>query len=135
MTWAADERGVVEMPNDRRVRGRRFGSPASTEPDFGLYLLWREPTPTWPYVWVKWPDFGVPSNGEAAHRAIHKAWSRSPMQRVEVSCGGGRGRTGTTLAAMAMLDGLERDAAVEWVRTRYDQHAVETPWQRAWLKC
>ncbi len=61
------------------------------------------------------------------------AWSRAAVERVEVGCVGGRGRTGTMLAALAMMDGLDREEAISWVRERYDIHAVETPWQRWWL--
>lgn len=68
---------------------------------------------------------GLPSSGYG--------WPRG-SERVEVACGGGRGRTGTVLAAMAMLDGLDADAAIVWVRRGYDARAVETPWQRQWLR-
>ncbi|MFD0818813.1 protein phosphatase, partial [Micromonospora zhanjiangensis] len=54
--------------------------------------------------------------------------------RVEVACGGGVGRTGTALAALAVLDGLDPDAAVAWVRAGYRRRAVETVWQRRWLR-
>jgi protein-tyrosine phosphatase len=55
-------------------------------------------------------------------------------ERVEVTCRGGVGRTGTALAALAVLDGLPPDDAVRRVRTRYHPRAVETPWQRWWLR-
>lgn len=45
-----------------------------------------------------------------------------------------RGRTGTVLAGMVMLDGLDADAAIAWVRRGYDAQAVEAPWQRQWLR-
>jgi hypothetical protein len=35
---------------------------------------------------------------------------------------------------MAMLDGLGPSEAIAWVRERYHPRAVETPWQRRWLK-
>jgi protein-tyrosine phosphatase len=44
------------------------------------------------------------------------------------------GRTGTVLAACAVLDGLAPDDAVRFVRHRYHRRAVETPWQRAFLR-
>ena len=53
---------------------------------------------------------------------------------MEVACRGGVGRTGTALAALAVLDGLPADEAVRWVRERYHPRAVETPWQRRWLR-
>jgi hypothetical protein len=49
-------------------------------------------------------------------------------------CRGGVGRTGTALAALAVLDGLSPSEAVGWVRQRYHPMAVETPWQRWWLR-
>jgi len=33
-------------------------------------------------------------------------WRRAETERVEVACTGGRGRTGTALACMAVLDGV-----------------------------
>lgn len=54
-------------------------------------------------------------------------------ERVEIACGGGRGRTGTALAALAVLDGVPAEEAVEFVRRHYDRHAVETPWQRRYV--
>ena len=133
MRWTAGDRGVLELPSGRLVRGRRFGTLAEPEAEFGLCLLWSRPETRWPSRWVRWPDFGLPLDEADARDAIAEALRRSGEERVEVSCGGGRGRTGTALAAMAMLDGLERDAAIAWVRGRYDRRAVETPWQRAWL--
>jgi protein-tyrosine phosphatase len=55
-------------------------------------------------------------------------------ERVEVGCRGGIGRTGTALAALSILDGLDPRAAVTWVRRVYHPRAVETPWQRWWLR-
>jgi protein-tyrosine phosphatase len=54
--------------------------------------------------------------------------------RVEVACAGGRGRTGTALACIAQLGGVPADEAVAWVRGRYDRRAVETPWQRRYVR-
>jgi hypothetical protein len=38
------------------------------------------------------------------------------------------------LAALAVLDGLPPGEAVRWVRREYHPRAVETPWQRWWLR-
>jgi protein-tyrosine phosphatase len=114
------------------VRGRRLADPASPA-DFAL-VLGSGPAPAWPSRRVRWPDLWLPSDpGDAldglgeAHRRAHAG------QRVEVACRGGVGRTGTALAALAVLDGLAPDQAVGWVRGRYHRRAVETPWQRRWL--
>jgi len=50
-----------------------------------------------------------------------------------VACGGGRGRTGTALACLAILDGVLAADAVEYVRQHYHPRAVETPWQRRFV--
>ncbi len=51
----------------------------------------------------------------------------------EIACAGGRGRTGTALACLAILDGVPAPRAVEYVREHYHRRAVETPWQRRFV--
>ncbi len=46
----------------------------------------------------------------------------------------GRGRTGTVLACLAVLDGVAADDAVDHVRRGYHPRAVETPWQRRYVR-
>ncbi|MCE1178277.1 MAG: hypothetical protein LWW86_04505 [Micrococcales bacterium] len=94
----------------------------------------RAPATTWPQRHVRWPDFGLPLRRSHAWAAFAEAHWRSATQRVEIACAGGVGRTGTALAALAMLDGLGPDEAITWVRERYHAGAVETPWQRWWLR-
>ncbi len=65
--------------------------------------------------------------------ALTEAWQRAATQRVEIACTGGRGRTGTALACLAILDGVPSAAAVAFVRAHYDRHAVETPGQRRYV--
>ena len=65
--------------------------------------------------------------------ALTEAWQRATIERVEIGCTGGRGRTGTALACLAVLDGIPSAAAVAFVRERYDRHAVETPGQRRYV--
>jgi hypothetical protein len=130
MTW--DGPGVVALPGGARVRGRRLGDSA-TPADFAL-LLADGPVPAWGYERIRWPDFWVPLDHEAALAALRGAHQRAYAgDRVEVACRGGVGRTGTALAALARLDGLAPAAAVDWVRAVYHRRAVETPWQRWWL--
>jgi len=105
---------------------------ANPNRDFGLYLddAWR---PTWDAVLIDWPDFGLPKEPHAAARAIQAAFLRAKAgERLEVGCLGGKGRTGTTLACMAILAGVEPLHAVEWVRAAYRPDAVEGPEQEAW---
>ena len=83
----------------------------------------------------RWPDFGVPADHDDALSALQEALGRARGgERVEVACRGGIGRTGTALAALAILDGLTPPEALAWVRDAYHHRAVETPWQRRWLR-
>jgi hypothetical protein len=129
--WA-DGRGVVALPGGAQVRGRRLRDPASTA-DFALALA-RGAAPPWPHRRIRWPDFWVPTDTDDALDALREAHRRAlDGERVEVACRGGVGRTGTALAALAVLDGLSPEEALTWVRAGYHPRAVETPWQRRWL--
>ena len=131
-----DGAGVVELPDGRRVRGRgmRRPLPPGPRPTYGVYLAGRAPAPVaWEHTWVRWPDFRGPSDPSAALDALRVAFERAADERVEVACGGGVGRTGTALAAIAVLAGVPPHDAVDWVRARYHRRAVETPWQRRWV--
>jgi hypothetical protein len=128
-----DGTGVFDLPGGARVRGRRLDAPASPA-DFALVLA-GGPLPPWPSRRLRWPDFWVPLDRADALDALGGAHRRaSAGERVEVACHGGVGRTGTALAALAVLDGLPADDAVRWVRARYHPRAVEAPWQRRWLR-
>ena len=83
---------------------------------------------------MRWLDFWVPSSRPDALAALTEAWARAADDRVEIACGGGVGRTGTGLALLAVLDGVEADKAVAFVRDRYSPRAVEVPWQRAFVE-
>lgn len=128
-----DESGVVSLPSGLRVRGRSVFQPAGPA-DFALVLA-SGPRPPWPHRVVRWPDFGLPLDTRDALDALHDAFRRSRTgERVEVACRGGIGRTGTALAGLAILDGLDRRGAIAWVRATYHPRSVETPWQGRWLR-
>jgi len=126
----------IELPGGARVRGRSLRTPGHPV-DFTLALADR-PLPRWPGATVRrvrWPDFWVPLDTADAVDALADTLRRARAgQRVEVACTGGRGRTGTALAALAIMDGVPRPEAVSWVRRRYHPKAVELPWQRWWLR-
>ncbi len=127
--WDDGAPGVVVLPSGRRVRGRGLRSPvpAGPLPSFGVYLLGRQPPdPGWESRWVRWPDFRLPADPDALRGALAEAWERSALERVEVACGGGTGRTGTALACLAVLDGVPAAEAVAFVRRAYRARAVET---------
>ncbi|WP_166463065.1 GNAT family N-acetyltransferase [Amycolatopsis acidicola] len=134
--WSPGAPGVLRLPSGRLVRGRglRRPLPKGPRPEFALYLLKREPPPVeWESRWVRWPDFGLPSDRAAASDAFREALSRAETQRVEIACLGGRGRTGTALACLTVLDGVPGAEAVRYVRERYAARAVETVWQRRFV--
>jgi protein-tyrosine phosphatase len=124
---------VVRLPGGALVRGRRLTDPVSPA-DFALVLA-DGPAPVWAHRHLRWPDFWVPRDRADALDALREVRRRAAAgERVEVACRGGVGRTGTALAALAVLDGLAPRDAVEWVRREYHPRAVETPWQRRWLR-
>ncbi len=126
----------MTLPTGRRVRGRalRRGTPEGPAPTFGLYLLGRvPPTVAWEARWLKWADFGLPADRDDADDALRHTWHRLDSDRVEIACGGGRGRTGTALACLVVLDAGRAVDAVAYVRDHYDSDAVETPWQRRYV--
>jgi hypothetical protein len=134
--WEPGTAGVLRLPSGRLVRGRGLRRPlhAGPRPGFALYLLGRKPPPVpWEARWVRWPDFGLPSDPPAAVSVLREAWERSGGERVEIACVGGLGRTGTALACLAVLDGLPGVQAVAYVRRHYAPRAVETPWQRRFV--
>lgn len=125
----------MQLPSGRTLRGsslrrRLQGDPAHLT----LVLASRPPAP--PHsgtAWVAWPDFGVPLDRARADRLFREAWARSDRERVAIACRGGKGRTGTALACIAVLDGMPPAAAVSLVRRTYDCRAIETPWQKRYV--
>ncbi|MCX5263408.1 protein phosphatase [Streptomyces sp. NBC_00199] len=136
--WSEDAPGVLALPSGRLVRGRglrRPLDPSAPAPAYGLYLLGRRPPAApWESRWVRWPDFRLPADRGDARTALTEAWRRAADERVEIACFGGRGRTGTALACLAVLDGVPPTEAVAFVRRHYDRHAAETPWQRRYVR-
>jgi protein-tyrosine phosphatase len=134
--WGPTAAGVLRFPSGRLVRGRalRRPVPAGPTPTYGVYLLGKQPVEVpWEVRWLRWPDFWLPTDRTYARTILNEAWARADAERVEIACGGGRGRTGTALACLAVLDGVPADQAVHFVRQHYDTHAVETPWQRRYV--
>lgn len=134
--WDPGSQGVLTLPSGRLVLGRSLRGPLpdGPPPEFAVYLLGRPPAPTdWDSRWVRWRDFGLPSDRDDLRAALYEAWLRAGRQRVEIACTGGRGRTGTALACLAVLDGVPADEAVAFVREHYRRRAVELPWQRRFV--
>lgn len=135
--WDPAAVGVLRLPSGRLVRGRglRRPLPDGPVPAYAVYLLGKEPPEVpWEARWLRWPDFRLPADRAEAAEVFRDAWERAAAERVEFACGGGRGRTGTALACLAVLDGVPPEEAVAYVRRHYDRHAVETPWQRRYVR-
>lgn len=129
---------LVTLPDGAvvRGRGRRQPLPPGEPPTFGLCLGHDRGDfrPGWPLEWVDWPDLRLPRDPAAAAAAIRRVHARALAgERVEVTCGGGTGRTGTVIACLAVLAGVPAAEAVAWTRIHYRRGAVETPWQRSWV--
>jgi len=127
---------VIQLPDGRRVRGAgaRRSRDGVREPEFAVYLLARDPgEQEWPHRWIRWRDFGLPRSSEQATGVLREAFERAPLERVEIACGGGVGRTGTALAVLAAWGGVPAETSVSWVREHYHRRAVETPAQRRWV--
>ncbi|WP_369246470.1 protein phosphatase [Streptomyces sp. R41] len=137
-SWDPHGAGVLRLPSGRLVRGRALRGPLPEDgpaPTYAVYLLGRQPPEVpWETRWLRWPDFRLPADRGEARTVLAEAWQRAPADRVEIACGGGRGRTGTALACLAVLDGVPPQEAVTFVRRHYDRHAVETPWQRRYVR-
>jgi hypothetical protein len=119
----------MALPSGRLVRGRglRIDNSYKPDPEFAVYLVGSDLCGvTWEYRWVDWPDFGLPADPAALRARLTEVLARSSAERVEVGCLGGRGRTGTALACLAVLDGAPATEAVAYVRQHYSPDAVET---------
>ena len=130
---------AVPLPDGAVVhgRGRREALPPGPAPTFGLCLGRDNGSfrPEWRLEWVDWPDFRTPRDPDAAAEAIRRVHAMAHAgERVEITCGGGNGRTGTVIACLAVLSGVPADEAVAWTRAHYRRHAVETPGQRRWVR-
>lgn len=135
--WCDGTAGLLRLPSGTRVRGRglRAGDPPGQRPTLGIYLAGRRPPATaWESRWVRWPDFWLPTDPHEATQVLTEVLVIAPSGRVELACGGGIGRTGTALAALCVLEGLDPDDAVSYVRAHYAPRAVEVPWQRRFLR-
>lgn len=135
-SWDSTIDGIMPLPSGRLVRGRglRYGPVQGQAPTFAVYLLGKQPPAVdWESRWLRWPDFWLPSDRTQAQDMLREAWERAETERVEIACGGGRGRTGTALACLAVIDGVAADQAVSYVRQHYHPHAVETPWQKRYV--
>jgi len=83
--------------------------------------------PKYPFVLVNWPDGGVMAGPHLTDLVAWIGKEARAGKKVEISCVGGHGRTGTLLAALAIRElHLTADAAIKYVRDTYCTEAIET---------
>ena len=126
----------VTLPDGTRIRASSIYERDENDPtrDFGLYMdaHWE---PSWPAEIIAWPDFGLPTDPERAVSQIQDAFARARGgETVEIGCLGGLGRTGTVLACLTVLAGVDPPEAVTWVRRNYRAEAVESAEQEQWVE-
>ncbi len=82
-------------------------------------------------VLIAVPDFTAPTQAQLVDGLVRTLvlMRDAPGVPVYVGCAAGLGRTGTFMAALARVAGIED--AVAWVRANYDSRAVETAAQEA----
>lgn len=118
----------VNYPNGVKVYASSLHSREMNEPspDFALYLdySWN---PTGFSSSINWPDWGIPSDPKLAVQILADAYKKARDGKwVEVGCIGGHGRTGTVLACMGVLAGMLPKEAINFIRTTYCDHAIES---------
>ena len=135
--WDKHESGVITFPSGARIRGRpiRYYKTSENLPDYILILSSFHPRhpPETEVHWIKWPDFCLPVNKLEAHHALELTLKRAAHSRVDIACRGGVGRTGTALACIAILDGMDPASALKFIRDTYHPRAAETPWQQWYI--
>ena len=140
-TWDIDE-GVVEFPSGKRIRGRSWHQPISEYADVSAVLTTATPeefaqrgavSMARELIYISWPDNRVPRRPRQAMTQLHELLNRAEKERIEITCGGGVGRTGTALAILAIFDGMAPDEAIAFVRSSYNEESVTEHAQRGFL--
>lgn len=109
---------------ERRIQGGPFN--AFVPPAIGVCLEMHSRLANLADVKIAVPDFTAPTQ-EQLHQGLLETlrlMEAAPDLPVYVGCAAGLGRTGTFIAALARMAGIED--AVAWTRANYDRRAVET---------
>jgi hypothetical protein len=88
-----------------------------------------------PQVVIDWSDMKAPPVSPGFWSQFVFMTKAAGYKSVLFYCIGGHGRTGTALASILIeVGGLSASDAVDWVRTKYCKHAIETQSQVDYLK-
>jgi hypothetical protein len=114
---------------DRRIMGGPFND--FIAPAIGVCLEMRSRLANLADVRIDVPDFTAPTQAQLHQGLLEtlRLMADAPALPVYVGCAAGLGRTGTFIAALARLAGIEDGVA--WTRAQYDRRAVETREQEA----
>ena len=86
------------------------------------------------FVMYDWPDYGVPGSMQefdAGVRWVHQQVKDGNI--VETGCFAAHGRTGTFLAALLILKGMQAAKAIAQVRDKHCAQSIEVLSQKEWL--
>lgn len=87
----------------------------------------------YPTVMIDWDDWGIPNMKLADWQALLESLRMTNMD-VAIACNGGHGRTGTALAILAYLMGIETKTPIAYIRKAYCKKAVESTKQFQYIK-
>jgi len=124
------EHQKVEFPDGTIIYASSAGQTSKdrVKPDYGCYAYDQfNPRPNMA-SFIKWADFGLPyaEIRFVAYELRRMVALAKQGFDVEVGCMGGHGRTGTMLACIGTLCGIEPPDAVAWVQKHYCAEAVES---------
>lgn len=140
-TWNMSE-GVVELPSGRRIRGRSWSDPVCEIADVSAILTTADPDVfagrdaqgiAENVVYISWPDGRIPRRPQQAIEQLKDLLKSADDKRIEVTSGSGMGRTGTALAIMAVLEGMEPSKAIDFLHEAYSDDAVMSHAQSGFL--
>ncbi|WP_216381218.1 protein-tyrosine phosphatase family protein [Arcanobacterium phocae] len=140
-TWK-DGAGVITLPSGRRIRGRSWRVTTEEQADLAIVLTTsvgnRFGAPTimsraGETIAIDWPDYRLPRRPAQALQTLRDAWNDAADKKVEITCAGGVGRTGTALAILAVFDGMDPHDAIDFVQREYNPQSVASPAQRAFV--
>ncbi len=127
--WKDENRKTHEIPELGVYFAQSWIKQPSLQSSPGLKFPWKvKPEPnTWPWLYVNWPDYGVPGDVELLCQVVK--WTLEQIKAgvvVETGCMGGHGRTGTFLACLLAAQKTDPGEAIRYIRDTYCSEAIES---------